>query len=218
MFDQLPKRHFGAILCDAPWTFKTWGKQMSDRDPGQHYDLMSLDQIAAMPVSDLAADNCALFMWATWPLLPQGLYVINQWGFEYKTCAFAWMKADVSTLDLFSDAVDADMGLGYWTRANSEVCLLATRGKPLRMSRGVRQGIIEPRRQHSRKPDCVYERIEKLVLGPYLELFARQRRKRWTAWGRETGMFSPVADGNAISEINEWDQMWDKPFNKSELL
>jgi N6-adenosine-specific RNA methylase IME4 len=215
VFDELPKRHFAAILVDPPWLFKTWGKEIGNRDPANHYALMTLDQIAAMPVSDLAAEDCILFMWATWPLLKQALSVMDMWGFEYKTCAFAWMKADVSTVDLFPDPVDADMGLGYWTRANSEFCLLGTRGKPLRMSRGVRQGIIEPRRQHSRKPDCIYERIERLVLGPYLELFARQRRKGWCAWGNQVGMFSPV--DNSV-EKSDWDSMWEIPFAKSHLL
>jgi N6-adenosine-specific RNA methylase IME4 len=83
--------------------------------------------------------------------------------------------------------------MGYWTRANSEVCLLATRGKPKRLNADVRQGIIEPRREHSRKPDCVYERIERLVAGPYVELFARTTRKGWSSWGNQVGKFAEVA-------------------------
>jgi N6-adenosine-specific RNA methylase IME4 len=82
------------------------------------------------------------------------------------------------------------MGMGYWTRANTEPCLLATRGNPKRLDAGVRMGIIEPRRQHSRKPDCVHGRIERLVSGPYLELFARAERPGWTTWGNEVGKFS----------------------------
>jgi N6-adenosine-specific RNA methylase IME4 len=100
------------------------------------------------------------------------------------------MKADVATINMFSGPVDADMKLGYWTRANSEVCLLATRGNPKRIDAGVRQGIIEPARQHSRKPDCVHQRIERLVAGPYLELFARQRRPGWTSWGNQLDRFA----------------------------
>ncbi len=131
--------------------------------------------------------------------------VIKQWGFEYKTCGFAWMKADVSTVDLFGGSVQTHMGLGYWTRANSEVCLLATRGSPKRLNADVRQGIIAPRREHSRKPDGVHERIERLVGGPYLELFARQERSGWTVWGNETNKFKPRT---------EWDSMWSKPFER----
>ena len=85
--------------------------------------------------------------------------------------------------------MDGQVGLGYWTRANSEVCLLATKGKPKRLNADVRQAILEPRREHSRKPDCTYQRIERLVAGPYLELFARTQRPGWTAWGNEVGKF-----------------------------
>jgi len=89
---------------------------------------------------------------------------------------------------------DVRMGLGYWTRANSEVCLLGTRGKPKRRDNGVRQGIIEPIRQHSRKPECVHERVEKLVIGPYLELFARAPRTGWDVWGNQTDKFAEAAE------------------------
>jgi N6-adenosine-specific RNA methylase IME4 len=105
------------------------------------------------------------------------------------------MKADVRQADMLRDDMNAEvsMGLSYWTRANSEVCLLATRGKPKRISGGVRQGIIEPKREHSRKPDCVPSRIERLVAGPYLELFARTQRPGWTVWGNQTDKFASEA-------------------------
>jgi N6-adenosine-specific RNA methylase IME4 len=189
----LPRSHYAAILCDPPWKFEHWGKSyVCGRDPENHYSLMTLDGIRALPVGDVAAGDCVLFLWVTWPMLAHSLSVIEAWGFVYKTCAFAWMKADVSTINMFEGPVDADMKLGYWTRANSEVCLLATRGKPKRLHADVRQGIIESARQHSRKPDCVQARIERLVAGPYLELFARQRRPGWTAWGNETDKFAPT--------------------------
>jgi N6-adenosine-specific RNA methylase IME4 len=95
---------------------------------------------------------------------------------------------------MFADDIPVQMGSGYWTRANSEVCLLATRGNPKRLDAGVRQAIVEPRRQHSRKPDCVHDRIERLVAGPYLELFARQRRPNWDCWGNQTDKFREVAE------------------------
>src|SRR6185369_8877518 len=97
---------------------------------------------------------------------------IRAGGFTYKTCGFAWLKAHSGQVEKFRDDIDAQVGMGYWTRAHSEVCLLATRGKPKRVNADVRQGIIAPRREHSRKPDGVHERIERLVAGPYLELFA----------------------------------------------
>jgi N6-adenosine-specific RNA methylase IME4 len=185
---------YGAILADPPWKFEHWGKDyICGRDPENHYDLMTTNEIVNLPVRDIAGEHCVLFLWITWPMLQHALHVIGSWGFTYKTCAFAWMKADVSTVNMFPGPVDADMKLGYWTRANSEVCLLATRGNPKRLDAGVRQGIIEPARQHSRKPDCVHERIERLVSGPYLELFGRRRVPGWTVWGNQTDRFLEVA-------------------------
>lgn len=190
-----PTGKYGAILADPPWAYKTYsGDQIPSRASrnglaSAHYKTMQAEEIAHMPVAKLATNNSVLFIWITWPLLLDGINIMSSWGFEYKTCAFSWMKADVSTLNLFNDPVDAYMGLGYWTRANSEMCLLATRGSPKRLNADVRQGIIEPRREHSRKPDCIYERIERLVDGPYLELFARQQRPGWTAWGNEVDKF-----------------------------
>jgi N6-adenosine-specific RNA methylase IME4 len=121
------------------------------------------------------------------------LELIRAWGFEYKTCAFSWMKAHAGQIEMFRDDFDALMGMGYWTRANNEVCLLATRGKPKRLNADVRQGIIAPRREHSRKPDGIHERIERLVAGPYVELFARATRPGWDAWGNEVGKFDSEA-------------------------
>lgn len=187
-FTGLPAGHFAAIYADPPWHFDVW-KEGSDRNAASKYSTMGASDIASMPVADLAADDCALFMWIVWPRLKESLNVIETWGFSYKTCAFSWIKADARQVEMFRDNTDVQLGMGYWTRANSEVCLLATRGKPRRLDMGVRQGIIEPRREHSRKPDCVPSRIERLVAGPYLELFARTKREGWTSWGNETEKF-----------------------------
>jgi N6-adenosine-specific RNA methylase IME4 len=193
-FADLPRGHFKAIYADPPWKFQTLWK--TDTGPGNRnagYDTMTIPQIRALPVADLAANDCVLFMWGIWIFLPEALQVIDAWGFTYKSCAFDWMKADARQVEMFRDDADVQMGLGYWTRANTEYCLLATKGKPKRLSKGVRQGIIEPRRQHSRKPDCVYGRIEELVEGPYLELFARTTRLGWTSWGNQTDKFGVAA-------------------------
>ena len=106
------------------------------------------------------------------------------------------------------------MTLGYWTRSNSEVCLLATRGNPKRIGTNVRQAIIAPRREHSRKPDGIHGRIERLVAGPYLELFARQQRPGWDVWGNEVNKFAPQQAVSAQPE--SWADMWAKPFNFSQ--
>lgn len=191
-FAGLIRNGYAALLADPPWRFETWSDNGKDRSADNHYRTMTPEQIKNLPVADLAAPDCVLFMWATWPMLTHALATIEAWDFTYKTGGFDWMKADVSTLDLFSAPVDADMGQGYWTRSNSEPCLLATKGSPTRINADVRMGIIEPRREHSRKPDCVHSRIERLVAGPFIELFARNQTTGWTAWGNETAKFNKI--------------------------
>lgn len=197
-FADLPRGHFKAILTDPPWKFITRAMARctgaaggGDRAPP--YPTLSKADIKALPVADLAADDCVLFLWVCWPNLLETLEVIDAWGFTYKTCAFSWMKADARQIEIWRGDVDVQIGTGYWTRANSEVCLLATRGQPKRLNADVRQGIIEPRREHSRKPDCVHSRIQRLVDGPYLELFARAPREGWAVWGNETTKFGAAA-------------------------
>ena len=202
MFDGLTKNGYGAILADPPWRYEVWsGETAVKRRSGHgtnvaaavHYQTMSAEEISALPITELAADDCVLFIWVTWPTLLQAISLIESWGFTYKTCAFSWMKAHAGQIELFQDSLEGHMGMGYWTRANSEVCLLATRGKPKRLNADVRQSIISPRREHSRKPDGIHGRIERLVAGPYLELFARQKRSGWDVWGNQTDKFREVA-------------------------
>jgi N6-adenosine-specific RNA methylase IME4 len=195
-FKELPQHHFGAILADPPWRFDVWSGKGTARAADNHYQTMTMREIARLPVDELAADDCVLFMWMVWPSLPAALRIIDAWGFEYKTCAFSWMKAD--PYRLFADDKTPFAGMGYWTRANTEACLLAARGKPKRLNADVRQGIIAPRQEHSRKPDEIHGRIERLVGGPYLELFARRPHPGWTVWGNEVR--------------SEWDEMWSEPF------
>lgn len=193
-FGTLERGRYGAILADPPWGFQCWDgadKRVASRGSVTPYSTMTMEDLARLPLSELAADNCALFMWVVWPTLPDAIDLLKPWGFTYKTCAFAWLKAD--PYRLFALEEDVYMGLGYWTRANSEVCLLATRGKPKRLDAGVRQGIVAPRREHSRKPDGIHERIERLIAGPYCELFARQNRPGWDCWGNEVGKFDERA-------------------------
>lgn len=203
MFEELPKNHFGVILADPPWHFQAWysggkriknGKVTYDRAATKHYQTMKEQDICALPVRELAAENCVLFLWICWPTLEQSLRVMDAWGFVYKTCAFAWMKGNARQIELFDDDIKPDMLLGYWTRSNSEVCLLGTIGNPKRNATDVRQGIMEPRREHSRKPDGIHQRIMRLCSGPYLELFARQKRPGWTTWGNQTEKFRPETE------------------------
>jgi N6-adenosine-specific RNA methylase IME4 len=184
----LVPRSYSVILADPPWHFRTWSARGTGRGAISHYDTLSFADLRALPVADLAADDCALFLWATDPLLPRALDLIVAWGFVYKTVGFTWAKPTLA-------GTGWAMGCGYWTRANPESCLLATRGKPRRLSRSVPQLIVAPRREHSRKPDEARERIEHLIAGPYVELFARDSRPGWDAWGAEAGLF----DGGSVS-------------------
>ena len=137
-----------------------WSGAGKDRAAENHYPTMTQEEIEALPVGSLAADDCALFMWAVMPQLPEALQVISAWGFSYKTCAFVWVKQT-------RDEERFATGMGYWTRANAELCLLATRGSPQRLNADVHQLVLAPRREHSRKPEEIASRIEKLVPGPY---------------------------------------------------
>lgn len=186
---------FKAILVDPPWGFKVWrgAGAGGSRATKPHYETMTEQDMNDLGVGDSAAVDSVLFLWSCWPILKWSLRTIEAWGFEYKTCAFCWVKAHARQIEMFQDDIDPHMTLGYWTRSNSEVCLLATRGKPKRRDMGVKQAIIEPRREHSRKPDCVHQRIERLVEGPYLELFARQSRPGWVTWGNEATKFDPIS-------------------------
>lgn len=171
-------RRFSVIYADPPWEFKVYSGKGKQRSAERHYDTASLDDIKALPVAPIAAEDCALFLWCVMPELPGALEVIKAWGFEYKTCAFTWIKQNKSGEGLF-------WGMGYWTRANAELCLLATRGSPKRIAMDVHQVVMAPVAEHSRKPDEVRVRIERLLAGPYLELFARRSADGWTAWGNE---------------------------------
>lgn len=176
---------FSVIYADPPWSFKVYSGKGKQRSADRHYDTQSLDDIKALPVNNLASDDCALFLWCVMPELPGALEVVRAWGFEYKTVAFVWVKTNEN--DKFIDLAGKGLhwGMGYWTRANAEICLLATRGAPKRQDMGVHQVVIAPVSEHSRKPDEVQCRIERLLPGPYLELYARRAVPGWTVWGNQ---------------------------------
>lgn len=185
---------YNAIMADPPWQFKTWTSHKwrsaaeAGRNPESHYPTMTMQALTELPVQAIMAQDCVVFMWTTGPTLPQALELGAAWGLTYKTIAFAWAKTNRSTQGRFAvTAEDANwhMGMGYWTRANLEPCLLFVKGSPKRKSRSVRQLIVDAVSRHSQKPDRIYGRIEALVDGPYCELFARQRRAGWDALGNE---------------------------------
>ena len=171
-------KRFSVIYADPPWTFEVYSGKGKERSAERHYDTMSIDAIAALPVEALAADDCALLLWSVWPELPGALRIIERWGFTYKTAGFIYVKQNRSGEGIFT-------GMGYWTRANTEPCLLATRGSPTRLAMDVHQVIFAPVGEHSAKPEEARKRIERLLPGPYLELFARSKSEGWTTWGNE---------------------------------
>lgn len=172
-------KKYDIILCDPPWSYRAWCKKDMARTAESHYPTMCLRDIQMLPVRDLAAKDCALFLWATLPTLQEAFSVITAWGFTYKTVAFVWVKQNRKSQTLF-------WGLGHWTRANAELCLLATKGHPKRQSASVHQVILSPVEEHSKKPNEVRERIVTLMGDlPRAELFARQVTPGWDVWGNE---------------------------------
>ncbi len=170
---------YGVILADPAWAYRVWSKKGLGRSAENHYPTMQIKDICALPVADLAAKDSALFLWATFPQLKDALTVIEAWGFTYKTVAFVWVKRNKVSPGFF-------VGCGYWTRANAELCLFATRGHPKRVSKSVRQIIDSPIGRHSAKPAETRERIVELMGDlPRIELFAREKAEGWHAWGNE---------------------------------
>ena len=169
---------FDVILADPPWTFRTYSDKGGGRGPS--YPTMTLDELQALPVGELASPNAALFLWCCWPSIFRDVPALLQaWGFSYRACAFVWVKANRGGAGFFQ-------GLGYYTRANTEPCLLAVRGSMPVAARNVAQVIYSPRRRHSQKPAEQYDKIERLYPGrQYLELFAREKRPGWASWGNE---------------------------------
>lgn len=140
---------------------------------------MEIDDLCALPISEIAAKNSILFLWATFPKLPEALKLIEAWGFTYKSVAFLWLKQNKKAPSWY-------YGLGFWTRGNAELCLLATKGHPKRKSNKVHQFIISPIEQHSKKPDIARDKIIALMGDlPRIELFARQATPGWDIWGNE---------------------------------
>jgi site-specific DNA-methyltransferase (adenine-specific) len=188
--DRIERNKFNIILADPPWRFKNWssdefakrGEKWARRNGRSPYDVMDTEAIAALPVADIAAKNAILMIWATYPKLVDAIEVVNAWGFEYKTVAFTWIKLNKSGSGF-------KFGLGYHSRGNCEICLLATRGNGLRrVDNAVPNLLIAPIRDHSQKPDEARNRIERLYGDvPRIELFARQEHPNWMALGNEVG-------------------------------
>lgn len=186
----LRKWHYGAILADPPWSFKTYSNRdqgtVPHRTEAAPYQSMTHDELMSLPVNEIAAKDCLLHMWTISSHFDQALTLGAAWGFTFKSLGLVWVKTQKS------DPEKPKMGMGKWLRQEAEVGLIFTKGKPTRASAGVRQTILEPAREHSRKPDESLDRIEQLVAGPYVELFSRSSRDGWDAMGNEKGKFDPL--------------------------
>lgn len=174
-------KRYNIIYADPPWGYKNKpSKNGTSRGfAGNHYKLMTLDDVKNLPISDIAEKDCVLFMWATFPMIRDAFAVLKAWGFSYRTCAFVWVKKSKKGNNFW--------GCGYYTRSNAEICLLATRGKTLpRFSHSIHQIIESVPEKHSKKPDAVRNKITELF-GPLprIELFARQEYDGWDCWGDE---------------------------------
>jgi len=174
-------KKYQIIYADPPWKYGCWYQsEKVKRNAADHYRVMSTNDICQLSVNNLTADNCALFMWVTMPCLPDALTIINSWGFRYATCGFVWVKQNKNNIGLF-------VGLGNYTRANAELCLLGMKGSIPRTSHDIHQIIMTPIMSHSRKPDeIVRDRITGLFGDlPRIELFARRQVEGWDCWGNE---------------------------------
>ena len=190
-------KRFSVIYADPAWPFKNWspaGRLLTAAE--NCYNVSQLDEIMRLPVATLAADDCALLLWCTWPHIVIGSHtrVMEAWGFRPSTCAFVWVKTEADGKLFIGDECptteNTAVGNGYWTRSNSEVCLIAIKGSPTRLDAAVRQVVFAPVAGHSEKPEEVRHRIEQLYAGPYLELYARPKADgkvppSWVQWGNE---------------------------------
>ena len=188
-------RKYDIIYADPPWEYKVWSEKTAGRTASRHYTTRSLGYLACMDIASLCNPDCALLMWATFPCLQEAILLGKAWGFTYKTVAFVWIKQNRQNHELF-------VGMGYYTRANAEIVLLFTRGKPLkRIRKDVKQVLISPKGKHSQKPPEIRNRIVSLFGDrPRLELFARSRDgffpdteyEGWDVFGNEANHSIPV--------------------------
>lgn len=186
----LPSEKYGVVYADAAWK---WSGGKKGRP--QHYPRMSIAEIAALPVQDITLPDCWLFFWITGPHLALGshLPIMKAWGFKPSAMGFVWIKTLKRQPTLFMVEEDLHTGQGYTTRKNAEFCLIGRKGNPKRLSAAIHEVIIAPVREHSRKPEEAWQRIERYAAGPYIELNSRTERQGWDHWGNEVGKFGVAA-------------------------
>lgn len=188
---ELPAERFPVISLDPPWHFATRGAPAAqDRSPQRHYATASIEHLRTLPIRDIAASDAHVFLWITNPLLVEGVHLdlFQAWGVTPSSLAFVWIKLwnNFDTDQLRRTPLleqDLAFGMGYTTRQNAECCVLGTIGNAKRARADIRQVIISPRREHSRKPEEYYRRVEHYAPGPRIDMFAGRDRLGWTRWG-----------------------------------
>lgn len=201
---------YDVILMDCPWQFQTYSDKGKDRSPDKHYEVQDLNWIKSLPIKKLANPKCVLFMWAIDPMVPEALDCMKSYGFKYVTVGFYWAKLNKSAK---REAINVDkdlfMGLGYYGRANTETCFLGEvgyedqemqmcllgrlpKGAPKRESASVRKLHFDYRREHSRKPASIHDKIDQLFgkETKKLEIFGREEREGWDIFGDQVGHFN----------------------------
>jgi N6-adenosine-specific RNA methylase IME4 len=179
-FDPLAARSYDLVVIDPPWPFATWSSKGQDKSASRHYRVMTLAEIMALPVRALLKENGVVLLWTTGAMLAQAVAVMQAWGITFKT-EIAWRKVTRNG--------KVRMGCGFWARSMHEPILLGTVGKPRKITLpSCFDGIA---REHSRKPDEFYQMITDRTPGlQRADLFARQKREGWEAWGDEVRRFS----------------------------
>lgn len=195
-------KKYNIIYADPAWTYDRQQVHTNSKDVCMKYNTMTLNDMKSLNIESIRKENCILIMWVTFPKLREGLELISSWGFEYKTNLFTWIKKNKkNTKTNF-------WGMGRYTRSNAEICLIATRGNPLKvLSHSIHSVIESPIREHSRKPDEVRDKIVELFGDlPRIELFARTKTEGWDVWGNEVkcdaNLFHVMQNKKQLNDVN----------------
>ena len=205
----MENKKYQIIYADPPWKYGFWYQSENvKRNAADHYQVMSREELELLPIEKISDKDSILLMWIIYPCLEEGLNLMKVWGFKYKTVAFTWIKKNKKSNSWF-------VGLGNYTRANAEICLLGTKGRGLkRINHAVRQIIDSPIREHSQKPEEAKIRIVELFGNlPRIELFARQKTEGWDVWGNEV-----KSDIDLKEEYCQMAEKQIKPLMAQEIL
>lgn len=182
-------KKYNIIYADPAWSYRDYtSREVAEKNLNKNskksvvmkYDVMKIQDLCSLPIKNISAENCILFMWVTMPKLNECFKLMDSWGLKYSTCGFTWIKKNKKNINTNF------WGMGRWTRSNAELCLIGIKGKPQRVSKSIHSVIETPIEEHSKKPSIVRDRIVELCGNlPRIELFARQYADGWDCWGNE---------------------------------